>query len=346
MDVQKRHRRASGRATRRLRRRRRRRASCGCRCTMFTCLVLGIVVIGGNYLAAAPGRRGEQQLPRSSASCCSSPASSCPRSSVRQARVCPNPRSVISHRLLHRRWTTRLAGIDRTMSSRQCRGASGSSPWAAVMVTSAPHTAHRYRRFTGLDVVGVGLGRRRELELAQHRRADHVDRQPAGDREHHPQHPPEHASPWSHATSQSSRSMIVAFAMPPPSHMVWSPKRPPESLELVQQRGHEARARAAERVTERDRAAVDVHPLRIGVQLVLPGEHDARERLVDLDAGRSSSSVSFPRSSTFAVAGIGAVSMSTGSEPTTANAWKRARGASPSRSRPPRSSPAPRRRRR
>ena len=40
------------------------------------------------------------------------------------------------------------------MSSRQCRGASGSSPWAAVMVTSAPHTVH----CLGSDIIISMLG--------------------------------------------------------------------------------------------------------------------------------------------------------------------------------------------
>src|SRR5581483_9067896 len=38
------------------------------------------------------------------------------------------------------------------------------------------------------------------------------------------------------------------------------------SLQLVQQRGHQAGAGAAERVAEGDGAAVDVHPLRVGLQ--------------------------------------------------------------------------------
>src|SRR2546430_1946221 len=54
-------------------------------------------------------------------------------------------------------------------------------------------------------------------------------------------------------------------------------------LELVEQRRHELRARAAERVAERDRAAVDVHTAHVRVKLPLPREHDRSERLVDLD---------------------------------------------------------------
>src|SRR5438876_569595 len=54
-------------------------------------------------------------------------------------------------------------------------------------------------------------------------------------------------------------------------------------LELVEQRRHELGARAAERVAERDRAAVDVHTAHVRVKLSLPREHDRSERLVDLD---------------------------------------------------------------
>src|SRR3954470_17871755 len=54
------------------------------------------------------------------------------------------------------------------------------------------------------------------------------------------------------------------------------------ALELVHQRGHELGAGAAERVTERDGAAVRVHLAHVGVVLLLPGEHDRREGLVDL----------------------------------------------------------------
>ena len=55
------------------------------------------------------------------------------------------------------------------------------------------------------------------------------------------------------------------------------------ALELVQQRGHQPGAGRAERVAERDRAAVDVDLGEVGAGLLLPREHDRRERLVDLD---------------------------------------------------------------
>src|SRR5689334_20581082 len=55
------------------------------------------------------------------------------------------------------------------------------------------------------------------------------------------------------------------------------------ALELVEQCGHELRAGAAERVADRDRAAVDVHLAHVRVVLLLPREHDRCERLVDLD---------------------------------------------------------------
>src|SRR5262245_64681569 len=55
------------------------------------------------------------------------------------------------------------------------------------------------------------------------------------------------------------------------------------AVELVEQRGHETRARRAEWMAERDRAAVHVHLGEVEAGLLLPREHDRRKRLVDLD---------------------------------------------------------------
>src|SRR5690606_16865350 len=52
------------------------------------------------------------------------------------------------------------------------------------------------------------------------------------------------------------------------------------ALELVEQRGHEARPRAAEWVAKGDGAAVRVDPRHVGVQLTLPREDHRGERLV------------------------------------------------------------------
>src|SRR5262249_36865777 len=52
----------------------------------------------------------------------------------------------------------------------------------------------------------------------------------------------------------------------------------------VDQRGHEPRAGGAERVPERDRAAVRVEPVRVGAQLAHPGEGHGGEGLVHLVA--------------------------------------------------------------
>src|SRR5688500_5338959 len=46
------------------------------------------------------------------------------------------------------------------------------------------------------------------------------------------------------------------------------------ALELVEQGGEQLGARAAERVTEGDGAAVHVHALHVGLELLLPCEHD------------------------------------------------------------------------
>src|SRR4029079_10907169 len=52
------------------------------------------------------------------------------------------------------------------------------------------------------------------------------------------------------------------------------------ALELVEQRRHQAGARCAERVTERNGAAVRVHLRHVRVVFLLPRQHDRRERLV------------------------------------------------------------------
>src|SRR5262249_11436668 len=53
--------------------------------------------------------------------------------------------------------------------------------------------------------------------------------------------------------------------------------------ELEQERVDEPGAGGAQRVAERDRAAVHVHPLAVEPQLLLDREELARERLVDLE---------------------------------------------------------------
>ena len=78
-------------------------------------------------------------------------------------------------------------------------------------------------------------------------------------------------------------------------------------------------------MAEGDRPAVDVDPVHVRVVLFLPGEHDRGEGLVDLDEVDVDELMP-ARSSTLVVAGIGPVSIVTGSTPTTANSTKRARG--------------------
>src|SRR5262245_19057028 len=55
------------------------------------------------------------------------------------------------------------------------------------------------------------------------------------------------------------------------------------ALQLVEQRGQQLGARAAERVAEGDGAAVDVGLGQVGARLELPGQHDRGEGLVDLE---------------------------------------------------------------
>src|SRR3954447_19226876 len=55
------------------------------------------------------------------------------------------------------------------------------------------------------------------------------------------------------------------------------------ALELVQEGGDQPRAGGAERVPERDRAAVDVDAVHVRLELAAPGRDNGGERLVDLD---------------------------------------------------------------
>src|SRR5207248_11077724 len=56
------------------------------------------------------------------------------------------------------------------------------------------------------------------------------------------------------------------------------------AAQLVDHRPEYARARRADRMTERNRPAVDVHALGIRVEHLRAVQHDGRERLVQLDA--------------------------------------------------------------
>ena len=84
---------------------------------------------------------------------------------------------------------------------------------------------------------------------------------------------------------------------------------------VVEQRRRQPRARRAERVAERDRAAVGVEPAGVGAGLVQPRERHRGERLADLERAdvvdREAGALRAP----CAVAGIGAVSMMFGSSP-------------------------------
>jgi hypothetical protein len=67
--------------------------------------------------------------------------------------------------------------------------------------------------------------------------------------------------------------MMAALAIPPPSHMVCSPYRPPALLQRVDERGHDARTAGTQRMSDRDRAAVDVRRGQIGPGVFGPGQY-------------------------------------------------------------------------
>ena len=71
--------------------------------------------------------------------------------------------------------------------------------------------------------------------------------------------------------------------MPPPTHMVSRPKVPVGGLQAVEQRAGDAGAGHAERVADRDRAAVHVELVDVDAQVAVAGDDLRGERLVDLD---------------------------------------------------------------
>ena len=91
------------------------------------------------------------------------------------------------------------------------------------------------------------------------------------------------------------------------------------AVEAVEERRGELRARAAERVAERDRAAVRVEDLVVDPELALDVDGLAREGLVDLGNDRSID-LHPVFGEELAMAGTGPMPMMAGSTPTVANA--------------------------
>src|SRR6516164_7834641 len=105
----------------------------------------------------------------------------------------------------------------------------------------------------------------------------------------------------------------------------------PGTLQFVQQRGHQPSAGAADRMAEGDGSAVGVDPLRSASSSASHASTTgANASLISM---ASKSSIDMPvRFSACWVAGIGAVSIMTGSPPRTDMWWIRARGVRPNRS--------------
>jgi hypothetical protein len=74
------------------------------------------------------------------------------------------------------------------------------------------------------------------------------------------------------------RSKIPAAPMPPPTHIETRPYRAFPPLHFVEDRRGELGARAAERMAERNRAAVHVQAIGIDGQLAQAGQHLRGER--------------------------------------------------------------------
>ena len=124
-------------------------------------------------------------------------------------------------------------------------------------------------------------------------------------------------------------STIAAMPWPPPMQAVASPRFSAAAPQLERQRQQQARAGHAERMAERDRAAVDVDLVAIEAELLLDGEILRGERLVDLDEIDVVERQAWPSSSTLRVAGAGPMPISVGSTPTVAQCVSRASGVRP-----------------
>ena len=102
-------------------------------------------------------------------------------------------------------------------------------------------------------------------------------------------------------------STAIAVASPPPMQSAATPFFLPFFLQRAEQRDHDARAARADRVAERDRAAVHVHDLVRQLELAHRRHRHRGERLVDLPEVDLLRRSSRPSSATLSIAPTGAV---------------------------------------
>ena len=80
-----------------------------------------------------------------------------------------------------------------------------------------------------------------------------------------------------------TRWISVPVPSPPPQHIVTRPSSPSRRSSSATRVAISRAPVAPTGVAEGDRAAVDVHPVHVGLQFALPGQHHGGERLVDLE---------------------------------------------------------------
>ena len=127
---------------------------------------------------------------------------------------------------------------------------------------------------------------------------------------------------------RAQRSRHMAIPMPPPMQSVARPFFHVAALHLVEQRRQHARSRGADRMPDRDGAAVDVHDRRVPAHVLVDRERLGREGFVGLD---ELDVLDLPAgfSSALREAGIGPDPMMAGSTPAVAQEAIRARGFRP-----------------
>src|SRR5689334_5459314 len=204
-------------------------------------------------------------------------------------------------------------------------------PLAVEVEAAVPDAPGPGRHREAAEVVVVDVRRHQEVEPVHAQRHD-----PAASlrRDHQPRRPGlerQHGRSLARRRRYPRRSMTVAFAWPPPSHMVWKPKRPPvvsRWLSIV--------------VIRRTPLAPSGCPIAMAPPRGLYFAGSGRNSLAHMSAMAanaslhsmaSNSSTFMPvRPSSLRVTGFGADSTSTGSSARTAKCTNRARTGSPRRS--------------
>ena len=170
--------------------------------------------------------------------------------------------------------------LRRTPAGPRCPGPDTvTSPADAACAPSSPPTASTAN---GCSVIGHGAERNGHRHLRRRATTEGAERDPdrtAGSATRRLGATVPRFRRGAHQTI----STLSATALPPPRQSVARPGRAPAILQRVEQRRQHAGAARADRMAERDRAAVHVDAVPVPAQPPAVGERLRRERLVRLD---------------------------------------------------------------